>query len=169
LARTLAERSGADYLKVGLAPLLERISLYHGDVAGMAAEFEQLLEQRRQVEAGSSAFVADRSPADMLAIWLALQDGPEAGKLTAALHAACARHMAGYGMIVIPPFGVFPLRPKDAGQPGVRNLQPWVQLLSHGLITGLALHFVGMQKVLSIPRDLPPDAWCDFVLARVPG
>jgi len=166
LAKALAERTGATCVAEGFEPIFEREPGDSKRFADLLPLFMQVLDDKHAHELALPAFVADRGPADVLAFWLGLR-GKGMGPETTEIHNRCAQYMAHYDRVVIPPFGIFPMRPKAVGKVGQRVPSPWVQLRSHALISGLVLHLVGPRRLLQIPRRLPPDQWCDFVLEKV--
>jgi hypothetical protein len=164
LAQNLARSLNCAYIPEHYEPLFDRPGKFNGAPDVLAKAFNQVLDIKLAEQAKHDSFVADRSPADLLNLWLArgLFCLPEASQ---AFHDRCREAMKVYNLIVIPPWGALPLQ--NTAQPEKRQQRvtdPWRQLFNHAAISGLVHMFVGAENILYLPEDTPAESWLESVL-----
>jgi hypothetical protein len=168
LARALADALGIPYIPEHYENLFALPDALNSPPQILAREFNRVLDFKISEEDRLGSFVVDRTPADLLnlAMRTRLVYLPEGAK---ALYERCRTHTAAYDLIIIPPWGVVPLRGSDDGDgQALRVLNPWLQLINHAAISGLVRLFAGDEKVLFLP-DNPAniDDWLSVVLKKV--
>lgn len=146
LAGTLDVPLLGDVMREALTAGLDLHRLDRGQHRALLAD---LARQRIALGAEIDGFVADGTPLDHLAQWLAngyAVDDPEgfAGLLERASTA-----LADWDLVVVLPWGVLPL---DAD--GIRYANPWHQLHVQTVIEGIAERFLPAGRVLRMPREI---------------
>ena len=168
LAQNLAQALNIAYIPEHYEPLFDSLDKRDSAPNVLAELFNKALDIKLSEQTKHGSFVADRCPADLLNLWLRrkLFCLPEASQ---AFHSRCREAMNSYDLIVIPPWGTLPLQATE--QPDRiqrRVINPWRQLLNHASIAGFVRMFVGEEKILYLPSELPSgDSWMNLVLARI--
>lgn len=165
LARALAGTLRIPYIPENYELLAGKLKSAPPELAGL---FNRVLELKRAEQERLGSFVADRSAVDLLNLAIRyglcfheneIKDFSE----------RCRAAMAGYDLIVIPPWGVIPLHVHAAGESKMRRiLNPWIQMSNHASIIGLLRMFVGEEKILYLPEGKSSqDQWLDIILKRL--
>lgn len=133
LARQLAAELGVPYIPEGMREYLESggVDLHTLGHDGMRNLIVQLWQDRKEREAASESFVADRSSYDFAAFWLFYGFARVDDPLT-DLFMAETMEPRRYDLVCMLPQGVIPFVAD-----GVRSQNPWTQLHTHLLIEGM--------------------------------
>lgn len=133
----------------------EHRTLLAGDAAG--------LESLAEGEAHRGGFVADRTPLDYAAFWLCAGYAADDPVGTDALIQRAAAAVAGWDLVVVLPWGAFPVE-----DDGYRYPNPWHQLHVQTVMEGLCRRYVPAERLAFLPESLlDPEARCAWVLRRL--
>lgn len=111
-----------------------------------------LLRHKNSLEIEAGRFVADRSPIDLLNLWMS-RGYAHHQKLTSDFYRLCRQYIIKYDCIVVMPWSSIPLLQNNQSN-CKRVMNPWVQLHNHSCLIGLLQQFVPMTKLLPIPHAL---------------
>ncbi len=132
LARRLAAALGVPYIGEGMREYLERTGtdLHALGHEGVRALVLRLWEERKEAEALSGGFVADRSSYDFAAFWLYYHFAADDAETRLLFEETLAPGR--YDAVFLLPWGRIPLVAD-----GVRTPNPWTQLHLQLLLEGL--------------------------------
>lgn len=169
LAQNLARNLNIPYIPEHYEPLFDRPGKFNNSTPKVLAEaFNEVLDIKLAEQSKHASFVADRCPIDLLNLWLCRELHCLPAE-TEMFYNRCRNSLDSYDLFILPPWGVIPLQatpgPEQRQQ---RVANPWLQLLSHAAIGGMAHMFVPEQKIVYLPDEQPVDgAWMKMVLTRV--
>ena len=130
--------------------------------------FKRVLGNKRAREAKHDAYVIDRCPIDLFNLWLSLGLSVKQEE-TREFYEKCRACSQDYDHVVVPPWGMFPLRQINDGH-GYRGrtLDSWVQLRNHAAICGLAWLWLPHDRLIALPQEqAPPEIRLAQALERI--
>jgi len=111
----------------------------------------------------ADGFVADRTPLDYAAFWLCAGYAADDPAGTGALVQRAAAAVARWDLVVVLPWGAFPVE-----DDGYRYPNPWHQLHVQTVMEGLCRRYVPAERLAFLPDSLTaPEARCAWVLRRL--
>jgi nicotinamide riboside kinase len=163
----LAEQLGIPFLPEGMRRRLESgLDLHHLTRDRHRALFDELFDEKltamTEAERTAGGFVVDRSVLDFAAFWLYYGFGHDEDA-TARLMEAVRQAASRYDLILLLPWGTFPL-----AADGVRLANPWIQLHFQALLEGLIAPLLPAGLVVPLPASMTaPEARLVWALDQV--